>query len=184
MEIITAPYQHPPSVWSRLVVVIGVFAPVTLLSLLPIGLGLDRYVVTTDEMAPSISRGALVLERDVPFADLEVGDVITYEPPAPSGADGPVTRRIVAIEGTHVLTRADARPEVDPWPVPVSGATQQRVVLAVPLVGYLYVGLLHPELGPAVVLALLVLGLVAGAWWLRGQRGRRRWHEPPWATAE
>ena len=65
-------------------------------------------------MAPAIERGALVLERDVPIGDLEIGDVITFVPPATSGIAGPVTRRIVEIDGSQLRTKADASPEADP----------------------------------------------------------------------
>ena len=114
MDIVTAPYQPAPSHRGRLLIGAGVFAPVALLTMLPVGLGLQRFVATTDEMAPAIQRGALVLERDVPVGDLEIGDVITFVPPAASGIEGPVTRRIVEIDGRHLHTKADAQPRGRP----------------------------------------------------------------------
>ena len=179
MDIVTAPYQPAPSPRSRLLIGAGVFAPVTLLTMLPVGLGLHRFVATTDEMAPAIHRGALVLERDVPVDALEVGDVITFVPPAASGIKGPVTRRIVTIEGSLLRTKADARPEADPWPVPIAAPTQDRVVLQVPWVGYAYVGLMHPSLWSAVTASLVAAALIVLAAWLHVLLERRRLAQEP-----
>src|SRR6478735_12756028 len=136
MEIVVSPSQPAPSGWSRLLVVLGVFMPVTVLALLPIGLGLERYVVTNDDMAPAIGRGAVVLERKVPVSDLRAGDVITFRPPSEAGVEGRVTRRIVSIDAGRAHTRADARPAPDPWTLPLDRPTEQRVVAALPYVGY------------------------------------------------
>ena len=179
MDIVTAPYQPAPSQRSRLLIGAGVFAPVTLLTMLPVGLGLHRFVATTDEMAPAIQRGALVLERDVPVDDLQIGDVITFVPPPSSGIEGPVTRRIVKIDGPHLRTRADTSPEVDPWPVPMSGPTQDRVVLDVPWVGYAYIGLVHPSLWTALAASLGSMVLIVLAAWMHVLLERRRFAQEP-----
>jgi len=166
MEIVVSPSQPAPSGWSRLLVVLGVFMPVTVLALLPIGLGLERYVVTNDDMAPAIGRGAVVLERKVPVSDLRAGDVITFRPPSEAGVQGRVTRRIVSIDAGRAHTRADARPAPDPWTLPLDRPTEQRVVAALPYVGYVYLALVDSSralaqgalaIGSlALVLALLV----------------------------
>jgi len=166
MEIVVSPSQPAPSGWSRLLVVLGVFMPVTVLALLPIGLGLERYVVTNDDMAPTIGRGAVVLERKVPVSDLRAGDVITFRPPSEAGVEGRVTRRIVSIDAGRAHTRADARPAPDPWTLPLDRPTEQRVVAALPYVGYVYLALVDSSralaqgalaIGSlALVLALLV----------------------------
>jgi len=166
MEIVVSPSQPAPPGWSRLLVVLGVFMPVTVLALLPIGLGLERYVVTNDDMAPAIGRGAVVLERKVPASDLRPGDVITFRPPSEAGVEGRVTRRIVSIDGGRAHTRADAGPAPDPWTLPLDRPTEQRVVAALPYVGYVYLALVDSSralaqgalaIGSlALVLALLV----------------------------
>ncbi|MGZ4445781.1 MAG: hypothetical protein ACXVEC_03800 [Nocardioides sp.] len=157
MEIVTAPYQPAPSPWSRLLVGVAVLAPVTLLALLPIGLGLERYVVTTDAMSPAIERGTVLLERSVPVGDLRVGDVITFVPPAASGAEGAVTRRIVARDDSRLVTKGDANDAVDPWSLPAGGVSQERVVLAVPKVGFVYLALVHQAVWATLTLGLLAL---------------------------
>jgi hypothetical protein len=81
-----------------LVLFVVLFGPVTLLVLLPIGLGLQRYVMTGDSMAGSIDRGSIAFERVVPVSDLRVGDVTTYRPPEAAADDTMVTHRIVSIQ--------------------------------------------------------------------------------------
>src|SRR3954452_4439835 len=105
MEIATAPHRPDPSPWGRLAVLLGIFAPVTLLALLPIGFGLERYVVTGDSMSGAYDRGSVVFERVVPVSDLRVGDVITFDPPASAEVDGMVTSRIISIDGDSVRTQ-------------------------------------------------------------------------------
>ena len=78
MEIVTAPYRPARPAWRRWLLLVAVLVPLTLLALLPVGLGLERYVITGDSMAPAIDRGSVVLERDVPVSDLRVGDVVTF----------------------------------------------------------------------------------------------------------
>jgi hypothetical protein len=170
MDIVTAPWTPAPSRWSRVLAVLGVFAPVTVLALLPIGLGLERYVVTGDEMAPAIGRGSVLIEREVPVSDLRVGDVITYRPPSWTGLPGPVTRRIVALEAGRAYTRPDARPDDRARTVVLDRATQQRVVAVVPYVGYVFMALAAP--GRGAVVATTLVGFLGLA--LAGGLGRVR----------
>jgi signal peptidase len=170
MEIVIAPYRRALLTWRTWLLLAAVLAPVTLLALLPIGLGLDRYVITGDSMAPAIDRGSVVLEQDVPVSDLRVGDIVTFHPPADPEAAGPVTSRIVAIEAGTARTRADASPQLDPWPLALDRPTQDRVVLALPYVGYLYLALVQP--GPWTGLAMFLVSALGLA--LTVERGRRR----------
>ena len=172
MEIVTAPRPPVTSGWSRLLVVLGIFAPVTLLALLPMGFGLQRYVVAGDEMAPAIGRGSVVLVRTVPVSDLHTGDVITFRPPPYTGEDRPVTRRIVSIQSGWAQTRADSRTALDPWTVRLDRPTEQRVVAALPYVGYVYLALVGP--GPAAVVGAAALGALALAVAIALERRRPR----------
>jgi signal peptidase I len=171
MEIITSPYQPAPSIWGRLLVGVAVVAPVTLLVLLPIGFGLQRYVVTGDSMAPAMGRGSILLERRVPVSSLGVGDVITYRPPASAGVEGVITHRIVAIDGDVLRTKGDALPQADPWVFTLDQRpSQPRVLATLPYIGYFYLVLVHPALwaGVAVISLLLLVGPLS-----RGERRRR-----------
>ncbi|MCD4524529.1 signal peptidase I [Nocardioides sp. cx-173] len=167
MEIAPTPARRRRRSRARGWLLLAVLAPVTMLSLVPTMLGLQRYVVAQDSMSGGISRGSVVLERVVPVSDLEVGDVITYRPPPTADEKGLVTHRIVHIDGSHLRTKGDALEEPDPWLVPVENASLPHVVLAIPFVGYPFVGTVAREtwlavlLAPTSVLALLAL---RGAW--------------------
>lgn len=135
MEIEPVPRRPPLSAGGRVVGVLAFLLPVTVLTLVPVMLGLDRYVVTSDAMDGTMGRGAIVFAQSVPVSDLEVGDVITFTPPgAPTGSR--VTRRLVALEPGAARTKGDARAEPDPWRLTLDRPTQSRVVLGVPWVGY------------------------------------------------
>ncbi|GAA1789175.1 hypothetical protein GCM10009795_038670 [Nocardioides hankookensis] len=119
--------------------------PVTLLVLLPVGLGLERYVMTGSSMDGSIGRGSIAFERVVPVSDLRVGDVITYPHPDGSDQDALVTHRVVAIDRGAIRTQGDALDTPDPWVLHPDGPTISRVEFAVPWVGWAYLVLFHPE---------------------------------------
>lgn len=145
MEIETAPHRPAPTPWGRLLLGVVIFGPVIVLVLLPIGLGLQRYVMTGDSMQGGIGKGSIVFERVVPVSDLRVGDVITYRPPAAADEDGMVTHRIVALGPEGITTRGDAMPADDPWTLSPDSQTMPRVVLVLPWVGWAYLFLLHQQ---------------------------------------
>ena len=175
MEITTAPYRPASTPWGRLLALVVILGPVTVLVLLPIGLGLQRYVMSGDSMdgdrPDSIPRGAVVFERLVPVDDLEVGDVITYRPPPSSHTDGMVTHRIVAIDATGIVTQGDGLSEPDPWRLRPDDTVVPRVVLTVPWVGYAYLVLADPVLW---VLLLGTIGLLGVLVTVNVVRSRRR----------
>ena len=109
--------------------------------LLPAAFGLQRYVITGGSMEGTYDLGSVVFEESVPVADLEVGDVITYVPPADSGIDSLVTHRIIKIDGTTFQTQGDANPDPDPWTFELTAATQSRVTSSLPYVGHLFIAL-------------------------------------------
>lgn len=171
MEITTSPHRPASTPWGRLLALVVILAPVSILVLLPIGLGLDRYVMSGDSMdsgaAGGISQGSVVFGRPVPVGDLRVGDVITFRPPAAADADGFVTHRIVSIGPAGIRTRGDAEPVRDPWVLHPQDATLPRVVYTLPWVGYGYVVIFHPisrllMAGSAVLLVLLITSEIRG----------------------
>src|SRR5262245_3874192 len=84
-------------------------------------LGYERYVIMSGSMTGTYDVGSIVFDKRVDADDLEVGDVITYQPPASSGLTNLVTHRIASIghdpkDGRAVYrTKGDANPQVDPW---------------------------------------------------------------------
>lgn len=150
---------------------------VTLLAaayVLPSLLGYERYVITGGSMAGTHDKGSIVFERAVPAEELEVGDVITYQPPASSGVTTLVTHRIVGIarddDGRQALrTQGDANPDPDPWRFSLTSQDQPVVAFSVPHAGWVLIALADRTtrmlvIGiPALLVALLSLGQLAGA---------------------
>lgn len=169
MEIAPVPRRPPLSTGGRIMVALAVALPVTLFTLLPVMLGMERYVVTGEAMGGSLSRGSLVFERQKPVSELEVGDVITFTPPG-APADTRVTRRLVSLEDGVARTQGDAHAAPDPWTLTLEGPTQSAVVVAVPWVGYPFVGAIGR--GSWVVITLIALGLALAL--VTGPERRRR----------
>lgn len=169
--------SQPAARWARrattvvttlaLTVAVGLAA----LMLVPAALGYQRYVIVSGSMEPHIRTGSIVYSEEVPVRSLEVGDVITFVPPAEFRITAPVTHRIVSIDdhtGTPVFrTQGDANSDTDPWTLTLDRSQQARVVASVPWVGYAFIALGDPKtrllaLGlPAMAVAVLVL---AGLW--------------------
>lgn len=171
MEIAPVPNRLARGERRRFLLALVVLVPVMLMLLLPPALRLDPFVVTDAAMEGSVGRGSVVLARDVPVADLEVGDVITFDRPGPEA--GLVTRRIVSLDGSRATTQGDANRQVDPWTLELDEATYPRMLFHVPWVGYPFTG----DVGAG---GWMVLALVAGLALLLGvghgylTRGRHR----------
>jgi len=126
----------------------------------PTLIGYERYVITGGSMSGTIEKGSIVFERSVPVDDLEVGDVITYLPPASSGVHTLVTHRIVEItdpDGELTFrTQGDANADPDPWTFSLVDAEQPVVEATVPYVGYAIIALADRET------RMWIIGLPAG----------------------
>ncbi|WP_243056837.1 hypothetical protein [Nocardioides sp. SR21] len=176
MEITTSPHRPAPTPWGRLLALVVVLGPVSILVLLPIGLGLERYVMSGDSMDggdQGIGQGTVLFERVVPVNEVRVGDVITYRPPEESGVDGMVTHRVVAVGTDGVVTQGDAEPLRDPWVLATDAPEVSKVVFTLPWVGYAYLLIEDPGTW---VLVLLSAGALAAL--LSGELRRRRRARP------
>jgi signal peptidase len=138
--------------------------------LVPALLGFQRYVITSGSMTGTYDRGSLVFDRVVPTASLEVGDVITYDPPAGAPA-GLVTHRIHEIKtqnGTRVYrTKGDFNATADPWTFTLQNRTQARVAFHLPYVGFALAALADRSLRMLVIgipALLVALSVLAGLW--------------------
>jgi signal peptidase len=112
--------------------------------------GYERYVITGGSMSGTFEKGSIAFEKPTPVEDLEVGDVITYLPPADSGVTNLVTHRIIkdTILDTGVRqlqTQGDANPDPDPWKFSLSGDTQPAVTATVPHAGWIFIALADRE---------------------------------------
>jgi signal peptidase len=78
-------------------------------------------VVTSDSMEPVLSVGDMIYVKGVAPADIQVGDVITFKPPATYIQGTLVTHRVVDISydsnEVYFKTKGDNNPSVDPWKV-------------------------------------------------------------------
>src|SRR5829696_5001506 len=111
------------------------------LMVVPALAGIQRYVITSGSMTGTYDRGSVVFDQVVPVASLNVGDVITYRPPAGAGPTHLITHRISAIttdaNGNRVYrTKGDANAVADPWTFTLPGPKQARVRAGLPFAGY------------------------------------------------
>ncbi len=147
----------------------AVAAVAAALVLLPAVLGWQRYAIVSGSMTGTYDRGSLVIDDVVPVADLKVGDVITYTPPA---GDHLITHRIHWIGrdaqgGRLFRTKGDANQVADPWTFRLDRSTQARVRFGVPYVGFALAALGRRDVRigliglPAVAIAVFSL---AGLW--------------------
>jgi signal peptidase len=124
--------------WAVTALLVGAAVLCLAVLLVPALLGLQRYVITGGSMAGTISKGSISYARLTPVTELRTGDIITFVPPAESGA---VTHRIVSVKrsdsGQLVFrTKGDANETVDPWTVTFPQPEQARYVFHVPYLGY------------------------------------------------
>ncbi|MBE6755410.1 MAG: signal peptidase I [Ruminococcaceae bacterium] len=103
-------------------------------SLAPKMSGYNGYYVISDSMSPAINKGDLVFTKEVEFADVEVGDVLTFKK---KGNDRWFSHRVVKIntEEKSFRTKGDHNNVEDP------GYTSYDVVVGrvekkVPFIGY------------------------------------------------
>jgi signal peptidase len=167
-------------VLSGIIVAAGLCLAATML--LPAALGYQRYVITSGSMTGTYDRGSIVFDKPVSVSDLEVGDVITYSPPASSGVHGLLTHRIVSIndhgtEGVSYRTKGDANPKADPWRFQLDQPMQAEVAFSIPYVGY---GIAALSMLPIRMLIigvpalLIALALVARLWREAGEEAHAR----------
>ncbi|MGQ7294959.1 signal peptidase I [Quadrisphaera sp. KR29] len=139
--------------------------------------------VLSGSMTPYAAVGALVVTAPVAPADLAVGDVVAFAPPALyARGRHPVLHRVTSLEqvggSLAMTTRGDANPEADPWRIDLTGAQVSRALVVLPRAGWLLMG--GPL--PAVALLLGATALVHGAAAVRRRRcpctpaGRRGRH--------
>ena len=158
---------------------LAVAAVAALLVLAPALLGWERYAIVSGSMSPAFDEGSLVLADVVPVADLRVGDVITYMPPA---GDHLITHRIAWIgrddAGRRIFrTKGDANPIADPWTFRLDRPTQACVRAGVPYAGYALSALGRRDVRMFVIAlpALLIAGFSLSRLWRQlGAEAERR----------
>jgi signal peptidase len=149
--------------------VLAIAAVAALLVLAPALVGWERYAIVSGSMTGSYDQGSLVLAEVVPVAELEVGDVITYMPPA---GDHLITHRIDSIgrdaAGARLYrTKGDANPIADPWTFTLDRATQARARFGVPHAGHVLTALGRRDVRMFVIAlpALLIAAVSLSRMW-------------------
>ena len=154
---------------------------VAMLVLLPSLFGWQRYAIVSGSMTGTYDKGTLVLDEVVPVADLKVGDVITYLPPAGAGPDHLITHRIAWIgkdqTGARIFrTKGDANQVADPWTFRLSQPTQARVRFGVPHVGRVLWALSRKDVRMIIIALpalLIALSTLIALWRQLGEAARR-----------
>lgn len=103
----------------------------------------DGYVVSSSSMSPAIHAGDVVIVDDVRPAEIEQGDVITFE--RHGGRDGQqssrnrVTHRVVDVverdDGRYFRTKGDANEDPDSQLVPAEDVGGE-VLFTIPVIGW------------------------------------------------
>ena len=118
---------------------------------------IQPLIVISGSMEPGIDTGDLLIDRWVPTAELEVGDVVSLSSPV---TDKIVTHRIVSITPTgdtwEVRMKGDANPEEDIEPYIVGDEVLQPA-LQVPGAGNVVSKLMDPAVALPILLALIAL---------------------------
>lgn len=142
------------------------------LVLLSVFLNVSLIMFKTGSMSPTIPAGSLAVVREIPAAEIRVGDVLTVERQGML----PVTHRVTTVDGageTRTITmRGDANDAEDPAPYTVSEA--RRVIASVPNLARVVVWFSHPLVLGGVTIGASVL--VTWAFWPRepGRNGSDR----------
>lgn len=140
-----------------------------LLVILAVVADISLIMFKTGSMSPTIPAGSLAVVREIPAADVSVGDVLTVDRPGSL----PVTHRVTSVSGTGetrtITMRGDANDFEDPSPYTISEA--RRVIFAIPGLAHVVVWFSNPWVLGALTLA--TSALVTWAFWPREPRPER-----------
>lgn len=123
---------------------------------------LNAFNVESSSMTPAYPVNSLVIVKDTPAEEIQVGDTVTYV----LNADGVlVTHRVVDIDTQNqtFTTKGDANPTADPNPV-LWGNVVGKVVFHVPYVGKPLSAVTAEENRTAVIIAIVILGIISFSW--------------------
>jgi signal peptidase len=137
-------------------------------------------VVGSGSMAPALRVGSLVVTRPVDPEQIEVGDIITFNPS--TIGENPVSHRVAGIgrnSPLYFITKGDASADDDPFTVPADDVIG-RICLHTPYVGYI-VAFLKTQVGFVFALVIPSLIIITMYFWSvrsylvnrRKARGRR-----------
>ena len=146
------------------------------LVVVPLVTGSQTYSVLTSSMAPKYAPGTFLVVKPVPFEELRVGDIITYQ--IESGNAAVITHRITSVSAAQngelqFITKGDNNDAEDELPVR-EVQVRGKLLYAVPLVGFVANGLGNSDRGAIAqwgAVALMGYGVVT---LVRGALAKRR----------
>ncbi|MDN3481521.1 signal peptidase I [Arthrobacter sp. APC 3897] len=146
------------------------------LVVIPMVTGSQTYSVLTSSMAPKYAPGTFLVVKPVPFQELTVGDIITYQ--IESGSPAVITHRITSVGAdqtgeTVFTTKGDNNSVEDELPVR-EVQIKGKLFYAVPFVGFIANGLGNSDRGAMAqwgAVALMGYGVVA---LVRGALAKKR----------
>ncbi|MEI6477424.1 MAG: signal peptidase I [bacterium] len=137
------------------------------LLLLPLAVRSLRYeVILSGSMAPGLPVGSLIVVRELPASQYQVGDVVSFK--VPSRPSEVVTHRLVRLyrdeQGLRLAkTKGDANTNGDPWTLSL-GNIMGKEVAVIPWLGYLAIVMRLPS-GFLAAAALSLVFLVLPEMW-------------------
>ena len=155
--------------------VVAVLGPVVAFGVQALVQGWQLQHVRSGSMEPFLPVGALAVVEAADPAEVAVGQVVTFVDPA--GGDRLVTHRVVEVrrdrDGLRFVTRGDANPGPDPFPVRASDL-RGRLRWHAPRLGVALDAARSP-LTPALLIAVPGVALVVseGVAWRRRRRRRQ-----------
>lgn len=152
-----------------------------ILVVVPLVSGSQTYSVLTSSMAPKYAPGTFLVVKPVPFNELTVGDIITYQ--IESGNDAVITHRITSIAAgqngeLEFITKGDNNDVADALPV-TEVQVRGKLFYAVPYVGFAANALGNSDRGSAAqwgAVALMGYGVVL---LVRGALAKKRSDDAP-----
>ena len=146
------------------------------LVVVPLVTGSQTYSVLTSSMAPKYAPGTFLVVKPVPFDELGVGDIITYQ--IESNDPAVITHRIISMGTTQdgertLITKGDNNDVADENPVR-EVQVRGKLFYAVPFVGFAANALGNSDRGAAMqwgAVALLGYGVVT---MVRGALAKKR----------
>ncbi|WGI17117.1 signal peptidase I [Methanonatronarchaeum sp. AMET-Sl] len=142
------------------VILVCLLAPAIVYAVPMVVTGDHSFIVLSDSMEPTLSRGDIVVVKDVAPESVEIGDVITFS----FGEDKIVTHRVVDIEETEerllFVTKGDAMTSEDLNPV-LEENLIGSMLFSIPFYGYLlyYVNSIYGLVLFIIVPAVLLVGM-------------------------
>lgn len=139
------------------------------LIVVPKATGSQTYAVLTSSMAPKYAPGTFLVVRPMPFDELRMGDVVTYQ--IKSGEPGVITHRVTGFttsqDGSRLLiTKGDNNDAPDEEPVR-EVQVRGKLLYAVPYVGFAANALGRADRGAAlnlIAIAMIGYGIVHLGW--------------------